>query len=75
MRRTLLALVSAALMAIAMVAPATAITGNYVEDFDHPFVGLIAFYSDARERMTGSSTAARARSWTTGRRPMARASS
>ena len=48
MRRTLLALVSATLLAIAMVAPATAITGNYVEDFDHPFVGLIAFYSDSR---------------------------
>ena len=47
MRRTLLALVSAALLAITLVAPATAITGNYVEDFEHPFVGLIAFYSDA----------------------------
>ena len=39
MRRTLLALVSAATLAIALVGPATAITGNYVEDFDHPFVG------------------------------------
>ena len=29
-----------------MVAPTTAITGNFVDDFDHPFVGLIAFYSD-----------------------------
>jgi hypothetical protein len=48
MRRTLLAVMSAALMLVAMVAPATAITGNYVEDFDHPFVGLIAFYSDNR---------------------------
>ena len=48
MRRTLLALVSAALLAISLVAPATAITGDYVEDFEHPFVGLIAFYSDAR---------------------------
>ena len=46
MRRTLIALMSAALLAIAVVAPATAITGNYVEDFEHPFVGLIAFYSD-----------------------------
>ena len=46
MRRTLLALVSATLLAISLVAPTTAITGNYVEDFDHPFVGLIAFYSD-----------------------------
>jgi secreted trypsin-like serine protease len=48
MRRTLLALASAALLAISIVAPATAITGNYVEDFDHPFVGLVAFYSDNR---------------------------
>jgi hypothetical protein len=46
MRRTLLALVSATLLAISLAAPTTAITGNYVEDFDHPFVGLIAFYSD-----------------------------
>ena len=46
MRRTLLALVSATMLAITMVVPATAITGNYTEDFDHPFVALIAFYSD-----------------------------
>ncbi len=24
--------------------PASAITGNYIEDFQHPFVGLVAFY-------------------------------
>ena len=61
MRRTLLALVSATMLAVAMVAPTTAITGNYVEDFDHPFVGLIAFYSDSEgtddaflHRCTGS---------------------
>lgn len=48
MRRTLLALVSATLLAITMVVPATAITGTYVEDHEHPFVGLIAFYSDRR---------------------------
>lgn len=63
MRRTLLALVSGALLAIAMVAPATAITGNYVDDTytDHPFVALIAFYSDRKgtddafiHRCTGS---------------------
>lgn len=48
MRRTLLALVSATLLAISMVVPATAITGDYVEDFEHPFVGLIAFYSNSR---------------------------
>jgi hypothetical protein len=27
-----------------MVTPAGAITGNFVEDFDHPFVGLVVFY-------------------------------
>ncbi len=46
MRRSLLALISATLLTMGMVASATAITGNYVEDFDHPFVGLVAFYSD-----------------------------
>ena len=48
MRRILLALVSAAMLAIGMIAPTTAITGNYVDDNDHPFVALIAFYSDRR---------------------------
>ncbi len=48
MRRIFLALVSAAMLAIAMVAPTTAITGNHVDDHDHPFVALIAFYSDRR---------------------------
>ena len=27
------------------VAPAAAITGNYVQDFEHPFVGLAVFYN------------------------------
>ena len=48
MRRSLLALISAGLLAITLVAPATAISGDYVKDFDHPFVGLIAFYSDSK---------------------------
>ena len=48
MRRTLLALVSAATLAISVIAPATAITGNWVDDNDHPFVGLVAFYSDRK---------------------------
>lgn len=46
MRRTLLALVSASLLAIGMVAPATAISGDYRVDNEHPFVGLVAFYAD-----------------------------
>ncbi len=62
MRRSLLALISAGLLAITLVAPASAITGNYVEDFEHPFVGLIAFYDDAgvfSHRCSGSLIAPR----------------
>ncbi|MCA1570080.1 MAG: peptidase S1, partial [Chloroflexi bacterium] len=46
MRRLALLLTSFAMVgAIAITAsPARAITGNYVDDFEHPFVGLIAFY-------------------------------
>lgn len=46
MRRTFIALASAVVLGVAMVAPAAAITGNYREDFDHPFVGLVSFYDD-----------------------------
>lgn len=41
----------------AMVAPAQAITGNYVEDNEHPFVGLVVFYDengDFLHRCSGS---------------------
>ncbi|CAN5295009.1 hypothetical protein BH24ACT17_BH24ACT17_12740 [soil metagenome] len=37
--------------------PAGAITGNYVEDFEHPFVGLVVFYDENGEfshRCSGS---------------------
>lgn len=46
MRRLALLLTSIAMVgALAITAaPARAITGNYVEDNEHPFVGLIAFY-------------------------------
>lgn len=44
MRRTLIALASAVVLGAAMVAPAAAITGDYREDNEHPFVGLVAFY-------------------------------
>jgi secreted trypsin-like serine protease len=46
MRRTLIALASAVVLGAAMVAPAAAITGNYREDNEHPFVGLVSFYDD-----------------------------
>ena len=44
MRKILLAL--AALLALVMgsAGPAAAITGNYVEDNEHPYVGLVVFY-------------------------------
>ena len=41
---TLLAVVLVALALTA--APAAAITGNYVEDFEHPYVGLVVFYDE-----------------------------
>ena len=47
MRKILLALVaivSTSAAAITFAAPAGAITGNFVEDNEHPYVGLIAFY-------------------------------
>ena len=57
MRRTLLALASALVLGVAAVAPAAAITGkSYEKDFDHTFVGLVAFYDSDWEfihRCTG----------------------
>lgn len=49
MRKTLV-LLAGLLMATTVTAPqATAITGNYVEDFEHPFVGLVAFFDEEGE--------------------------
>jgi hypothetical protein len=45
-----------AILAIA-VSPVSAITGNYVKDFEHPFVGLVVFYDKDGEfiwRCSGS---------------------
>ena len=43
--RRLLAFVALIVAALASTAvPVGAITGNYVKDFEHPFVGLVAFY-------------------------------
>jgi hypothetical protein len=44
MRKTLFLIGSAVILAMSAVVPAAAITNDYVKDFDHPFVGLIAFY-------------------------------
>lgn len=45
--RKLLVACSTVLVALAvLVAPVAAITGNWVEDFEHPFVGLVVFYDE-----------------------------
>ncbi|MEA2660824.1 MAG: hypothetical protein QOH08_396, partial [Chloroflexota bacterium] len=57
MRRILLALTSAAMFAGVLVMPVAAITNDYAKDFDHPFVGLIAFYDQSgvfQHRCSGS---------------------
>jgi trypsin len=57
LRRTL-ALVALAVALVTLgAAPAGAITGNYRQDFAHPYVGLVAFYDAAgtfTHRCTGS---------------------
>jgi hypothetical protein len=45
MKRLVLALSGAVAILAAAVMPVAAITKNYEPDFDHPFVGLIAFYN------------------------------
>ena len=55
MRNSIAGLLSAA--ALACATPAQAITGNYVDDFEHPFVGLAVFYDAAGQfiwRCSGS---------------------
>jgi hypothetical protein len=56
--RKLVALVAVVTGALALTgSPATAITGNFVEDTEHPFVGLVVFYDDDGEflhRCSGS---------------------
>lgn len=46
MRRLVVVLVATGAMLATSVAPAAAVTKNYVKDFDHPFVGLIGFYDE-----------------------------
>jgi hypothetical protein len=46
MRKSLLA---SMLVLTLLIAPLSAITGNWVEDFEHPFVGLVVFYDDDGE--------------------------
>lgn len=56
-RRSIAALLAATVGLLAAVAPAAAITKNYVTDDEHPFVGLVVFYDDEGEfshRCSGS---------------------
>jgi secreted trypsin-like serine protease len=47
MRRKLAFVVFSVVVVLAIaVSPVAAITGNWVEDFEHPFVGLIVFYDE-----------------------------
>jgi hypothetical protein len=55
--RKLVVLLAVVLGMLATAVPAGAITGNYVEDFEHPFVGLVTFYDENGEyshRCSGS---------------------
>lgn len=57
MRKSLLALGATIALAVGVAAPAGAITGNYVEDYEHPFVGLLVMYDETGEfigRCSGS---------------------
>lgn len=57
MRKLLSVVVGVIALVGGAVAPAGAITGNYVEDFEHPYVGLVVFYDAAGEfshRCSGS---------------------
>lgn len=56
-KKFLFAVFSVMVMLAVAVSPAGAITGNWVEDFDHPYVGLVAFYDASGEfvwRCSGS---------------------
>jgi len=55
--RRLSSLFLAVLATLAMAVPASAITGNFVEDHEHTYVGLVAFYDEDGEflhRCSGS---------------------
>ena len=43
---SVLGMATASLVLLGFAAPAGAITGNYVKDFTHDFVGLMVFYTD-----------------------------
>ncbi len=47
MRKSIAAILVA--LAGALATPAFAITGNYVDDYEHPFVGLVVFYDSSNQ--------------------------
>ncbi len=47
--RRLIGFLAAFVMAAAVAAPAAAVTGNFTEDNEHTYVGLVAFYDDSGE--------------------------
>jgi Trypsin len=51
MRRIVLSVVAALALVLGFATPANAITGNYVKDNEHPFVGMVVFY-DANGEFT-----------------------
>jgi len=51
MRKSLFALGALAALVVGVASPASAITGNYVEDYEHPFVGLLVMYDENGEFM------------------------
>jgi secreted trypsin-like serine protease len=56
-RKLWIMVIAALAMVVGYATPATAITGNYVEDNEHPFVGLVVFYDESGEflhRCSGS---------------------
>lgn len=46
MLKLLAGIVAACALALGNSTPAAAITGDYVEDFEHPFVGMVVFYDE-----------------------------
>ena len=57
MRRAFTALIALSAIVIGAQSPVRAITGNFVKDFEHPFVGLAVFYDAKGEfshRCSGS---------------------
>ena len=57
MRRRGFTIIVLVMLALVMTVPAGAITKNWVNDFDHPFVGLVVFYDGAGQfshRCSGS---------------------